>query len=225
MKPTKAYILTIDDPNSRKYAKTCSDSCDRVGLPWDYHEGFMGMSGQQAWKMTGIPIRFNRPDPMRANPAECCSAGHGAIWKRIAEGEDECAIVLEHDAIMLHYPDIDIPDNCIAVLGYKMPNISRYDYERAGPPKQLLDIRGHEGAHAYAITKNTARAMIKEIERKGLLGCVDNAYFLNSRRTQIPLKIVDPTPAIGWLRKSTIWKESANRNYQFIDSFKDNLRA
>jgi GR25 family glycosyltransferase involved in LPS biosynthesis len=183
------------------------------------------MSGQEAWKLTGIPINFKKPDPIRVNPAECCSAGHGAIWKRIAEGEDECAIVLEHDAIMLHNVDIDIPDNCIAVLGYKMPNITRYDHSRAGPPQRLLPIRGHEGAHAYAITKNTANTLIKEIETRGLLGCVDNAYFLLSRRTSVPLAIVDPTPAIGWLRESTIWKSSANRNYEFIPSFKGNLRS
>lgn len=225
MKPTKAYILTIETPVSREYAKTCADSCDRVGLPWEYHEGFKGMSGQEAWKLTGIPINFKKPDPIRVNPAECCSAGHGAIWKRIAEGEDECAVVLEHDAIMLHNVDIDIPDNCIAVLGYKMPNITRYDHSRAGPPQRLLPIRGHEGAHAYAITKNTAKTLIKEIETRGLLGCVDNAYFLLSRRTSVPLAIVDPTPAIGWLRESTIWKSSANRNYEFIPSFKGNLRS
>ena len=224
MKPTKAYILRIDTPVSKEYAKTCSDSCDRVGLKWEYHEGFMGMSGQEAWLRTGIKLSFRAPDRIRVNPAECCSAGHGAIWKKIAEGEDECAIVLEHDAIMLHNVDIDIPDDCIAVLGYKMPDIERYDHVKAGPPKKVVQIRGHEGAHAYAITKNTARKMIEEIEQKGLLGCVDNAYFLSSRRTSIPIAIVDPTPAIGWLRQSTIWHQSANRNYEFIDSFKSNLK-
>ena len=40
MIPTKAYILRIDTDISREYAKLCAESCDRVGLPWEYFEGY-----------------------------------------------------------------------------------------------------------------------------------------------------------------------------------------
>ena len=236
MKPAKAYILKINDALSEEYAKTCADSCDKVGLKWEYFQGYQNMTGRDAWDQTGIPMKFDRTRwPKRepvyiANPpagekAECCSAGHGSIWKKIAEGEDEAAIILEHDALMLQPVDIDIPDYCIVVLGYKVGRPEMYDHLSAGPPKELIAINGHEGAHAYAMTKKTAQFLIQEITEKGLLGCIDNAYFIRGqRRTAIPLAMASPTPAIGWLRKSTIWDASAHRNYEFIESFKQNYK-
>ena len=237
----KAYILTIDNPTSRDYAAVCAKSCDDVGLDWEYFEGFQNMRGVHAWAQTGIKLTKNEGKPFNwpkkvDNPpvlkstnapekAECCTAGHAAIWKKIAEGDDEVAVILEHDSIMLHPINIKIPDNRIVVLGYKTKDPKRYDHVKAGPPTGFKDIYGHEGAHAYAITKTTAQSMIKEIETKGRLGCVDNAYFIgHQRKTKIPLCIMDPTPAIGWLRKSTIWQTSADINYKFIDSFNKNYK-
>ncbi len=228
--PTKAYILKINTPISEEYAKTCSDSCDKIGLPWEYHQGYQNMTGKAAWCLTGIKMKFHEPvryipEPSPAQKANATSAGHGAIWKRIADGPDECVIVLEHDAIMLHPVCIDIPDHTIGVLGYKVPDPENYDAQTAGPSISLLDIDGHEGAHAYAITKKTAQYLVAEIEKHGVLGAVDNAYFIRGqRRTKIPLKLLDPISALGWLRKSTIWNHSASRNYNFISSFKKNYK-
>ena len=120
---------------------------------------------------------------------------------------------------------IDIPDNKIVVLGYKVQDPSRYDHVKAGPPTELIDITGHEGAHAYAITKNTAKFLIKEIEEKSIRSAIDNDYFIRGqRRTAVPLSIASPTPALGWLRESTIWSTSAARNYDFIPSFQENYK-
>ena len=53
----KAYILTHDHPTSREYAKTCSDSCDLVGLDWEYFEGWSHCTGRMAWCETGIKMK------------------------------------------------------------------------------------------------------------------------------------------------------------------------
>lgn len=227
---SKAYILKIDTPTSNEYAETCAKSCDKVGLPWTYFQGFQGMTGQAAWLKTGIKMKFTEPRGKDPNTdgerADCCSAGHGAIWKAIAEGPDEAAIILEHDAIMLQPMRVSIPEDTIVVLGYKLVNPARYDHATAGPARDLIKIDGHEGAHAYAITRETARKMIAEIEERGVLGCVDNAYFLkNQRNTKMKLMIANPTPAIGWLRKSTIWNKAAARNEPFIKSFRASLKS
>lgn len=230
MKPSKAYILKINDPVSEEYAKVCADSCDRVGLKWEYHQGYQNMTGKAGWCMSGIRMKFHEPvryiaNPTAAQKANACSAGHGAIWKRISEGPDDVAIVLEHDAIMVQPPDIDIPDGVIVVLGYKIPDPQNYNAVKAGPPTKLIPINGHEGAHAYAMTRKTAKFLVQEIEHKGVLGAVDNAYFIREqRRTALPLAIASPTPAIGWIRKSTIWNSSAHRNYEFISSFEENYK-
>ena len=123
---------------------------------------------------------------------------------------------------MYYKPNIQVPDNLIVALGYKIPDIENYRAwdARDNEPRELIPIRGHEGAHAYMITKLTAKRLVTEIERHGILGAVDNAYFiLNQRRTKVPLAIMSPTPAIGYIRESTIWSQSANRNYKFIDTF------
>lgn len=227
---SKAYILKINTSISEEYARICANSCDDVGLNWEYHQGFQNMTGRAGWCLTGIRMKFHEPvrylaDPSAAQKANACSAGHGAIWKRIADGQDEAAIILEHDAIMVQPPSIDIPENTIVVLGYKVSDPHNYNHYKAGPPQRLVDIDGHEGAHAYAMTRRTAQFLIREIETKGVLGAVDNAYFIRKqRRTQVPLKLADPTPALGWIRESTIWSESADRNYDFISSFKENYK-
>lgn len=239
---TKAFILRIDDSRSIEYANHCAKSCDDVGLDWEYFQGFQNMKGAYAWSRTGIrvtrsegqPRTFPKPtDPIPkvdklsvGEIAECCTAGHAAIWKKIADSDLDVGIVLEHDALMLHNIDtLTIPDGYIVVLGYKTSTPERYNHIKAGPPQNLIAINGHEGAHAYAMTKRTAQLLINEIETIGRLGCVDNAYFiLNQRKTQIPLAIANPTPAIGWLRESTIWGKSAERNYTFIPSFQENYK-
>lgn len=229
-KPTKAYILKIDTPISNEYAESCAKSCDAVGLKWEYIQGYQNMTGKAAWCKTGIKMKFDETyqyieDPKSRDKAECCSAGHALMWKKIAEGPDEATIILEHDSIMLQPINIDIPDNAIVVLGYKVKDPENYDHKTAGPPAELKSIKAHEGAHAYAITKRTAQIMIEEIESRGLLGCVDNAYFLKSRKTSVPIYIADPTPAVGWLRQSTIWGNSAARNYELIESFKKHYKT
>ena len=239
---TKAFILRIKDSRSEEYAKHASESCNKVGLEWEYFQGFQNMHAGYAWGRTGINITRSEgkerkfPSPTEHAPhidklpvghiAECCSAGHAAIWKKIADSDLDVGVVLEHDAIMLHNIDtVKIPDNRICVLGYKMTDPSRYDHVKAGPPQNYIGIGGHEGAHAYAMTRETARLLVGELETVGRLGCVDNAYFiLNQRRTQVPLVIINPTPAIGWLRESTIWGKSAQVNYKFIPSFQENYK-
>jgi len=219
----KAYILRIDTDLSREYAQVTADSCDTIGLPWEYHEGFYNMDPNDAWNSIGLSRHIKRNNWVPA--AQLCTAGHAAIWKKIRDNR-ETAIILEHDAVMLHDPrSVKIGHNRIVTLGYKLKDPTRYDHENAGPPRGIRQISGHEGAHAYAITHETAHSMLQEIEDHGVRSAVDNLYFLIQRAnfTKIPLGIMDPTPAIGWLRKSSIWQESAENNYAFVESFERNL--
>ena len=222
----KAYILRINTEISHKYAKITAETCDAIDLDWEYFDGWYDITGRAAWCQTGIKMKFYEPplvvDNMTpAQKANACSAGHGAIWKKIAEGDDEVGIVLEHDALMYYKPDIKVPDNYLIALGYKLSNYHDYRFlDAKNEPRELIHIDGHEGAHAYMMTKRTAQNLVYEIEEKGILGAVDNAYFIRGqRRTKIPLMIMSPTPAIGYLRESTIWSQSAHVNYEFIPSF------
>jgi GR25 family glycosyltransferase involved in LPS biosynthesis len=221
MKPSKAYILYHENETSKEYAKTCADSCERLGMEYEYFLGFSNIGANDAWNSIGLKRRIERRN--NSESAQLCSAGHAAIWKKIYDNK-ECAIVFEHDAILLHRIDINIPNQGIVVLGYKVKDPQKYDHERAGHPIKVELIKGHEGAHAYAITHETAKMMLDEIERDGVWSAVDNMFFLRGRRTKVPIFLMNPTPAIGWLRKSTIWKESSTRNYDFVPSFQANYK-
>lgn len=221
MKPSKAYILKTDNEKSVQYAAVCAESCDNNGVEWEYVNWFSEGKAKDAWASIGIPIKNFDGYKAQNEKAQFATSGHAFIWKKIRDS-NQAAYVFEHDAVLFYKADIDIPDNCIVTLGYKLQKIEQYDHAAAGPPQQIVDVngKGHEGAHAYAITPETARLLLKEIETLGVRGMIDNTHFLRTRKTSVPIKIMCPTPAIGWLRESTIWKHSAYKNYEFIDSFK-----
>jgi len=222
MKPAQAYILKTIDERSQKYASDVADSCREVGLPWEYVEWYQGKP-ELAWQNTGVP----KPTKVSGGAAaQCCYSGHIAIWKKIADS-GKAAIVLEHDGMMLWPVNVEIPENMIVVLGYKLEHPTNYDHRAAGPPFQIIDVKGggHEGSHAYAITPKTAEKLLEEIATMGCSGAIDNQYFLKSRRSKIPIKIMSPTPAIGWIRESTIQSRSSTKNYEFIPSFKEHLKS
>lgn len=219
MKPSKAYILYHDEKLSEQYAATCARSCETLDFEYEYFKGFSDIPANTAWNSIGLKRKIDRHNVV--NKAQLCSAGHAAIWKKIYDNK-ECAIVFEHDGMLLHKIDIDIPDEGIVVLGYKVTDPQNYNHEKAGPPKNINQIKGHEGAHAYAITHKTAGKLLDEIEQRGVITAVDNQFFLTQRRTNVPIFLMEPTPAIGWLRESTIWNKSSTRNYPFIESFAAN---
>lgn len=224
MKPQKAYIIRISDPISQQYARDAAASCERVGLPYEYFEGVENKSAYDAWTQCPFPVKMvgvYKSD--KVDKAACATVSHAMIWQKIAKSR-EVAVILEHDALMLQPVTIDIPDNMIVTLGYKTATPERYDHINAGPPNQIRSIEGHEGAHAYAIMWTTAQQMLDELNTKGVSLPIDNTFFLKMRRTNIPLGIADPTPAIGWIRQSTIWKQSSTLNYNFIPSFAKNYK-
>jgi hypothetical protein len=230
-KPEKAYILRIDTPVSKEYAQVAADSCDKVGLPWEYFEGinFKETGKNDFWSKvkrdTGIAFK-QLPSPKNAGGA--ATAGHIMIWNKIAKN-CETAIILEHDAIMLRNVEIDIPDNTMIMLGYKVKDIQNYKHENLKDVKQeILPRRYHGGAHAYAINAVTASQLIENVINRPQMGLIDNHFFISDkgRGSSIKMGIIDPTPAIGWLRESTIWGRSAVDNYgPILKSFKENYNS
>lgn len=222
MKPTKAYIIRIDNEKSIEYAKTCSDSCDKIGLQWEYFEGVnFSKVKNQIWKH--CKVKFQKT-PGIQGAAAAATASHFNLWKTIADN-DECAIILEHDALMLNPVDVDVPDNTLVVLGYKVFDPENYKVQSG---KQKLEKREkHGGAHAYAINPTTAKRLVKFLMTCQNVRNIDNQFFLtNNQRDKIAMSIVDPIPAIGWLRDSTIWKKSAVDNYgPILNSFKNNYKS
>jgi len=223
MIPTKAYILRINNPVSIEYAEQCAESCDRVGLAWEYFQGYQDITPQELWSnfpIPGILVNFNMN-----SAAACATASHFLIWKKIVENQ-ECAVILEHDSLMLHPINIKIPDNLIVSLGYKFVDYKKYDYQSAGIPNKIVNIRRFSGAHAYTITYKTAEILLKEIKDQGVHRAIDNFYFMRINQPEdtescVPLSIMMPTPAICWIRQSTIWNfDPSTLNYDVLKDFR-----
>lgn len=224
-KATKAYIIRLsNNPKSVEYAKHTADSCDKLGINWEYFEGYDHLSISELVIKSGLKVWDYSLD--MSDGAASASFSHFKLWEKIKNNK-EVAIVLEHDALMLHTLDLDVPDNTILNLGYKVSNYQAYDFNKAGTPKNIVNIDRHAGAHAYAITYKTAEFLLKEIEKIGFHYSIDAAYFLPPRQiaaSSIKLTITDPVCAIAWLRKSTIDDVSSNFNFKMINSFSSNFR-
>ena len=224
-KPTKAYIIRLSkNQKSVEYAKQTANSCDVLGINWEYFEGYDHLSVADLIKTSGLKVWSYTFD--MSDGGASASFSHFKLWEKIRDNK-ETAIILEHDALMLHNLDLEIPDNTIVNLGYKVSKYQSYDYKKAGSPKEIISIPRHAGAHAYAITYNTADFLLKELEKIGFYYTIDAAYFLPPRNlaaSSINMAITNPVCAVGWLRDSTIDSKSSNFNFEMIDSFIKNFK-
>jgi len=227
MKVNKTYIIYIDTPISKEYAAETAKSCDKLGIEYEIFKGYKPRNEHELWSnfvnTAGIPIKQYK---RMAIGAAGCTASHAHLWKKIADNK-ECAVILEHDAMMLHPVTIDIPDDKIVSLGYKYQAWDKYDYEKAGPPKRIVDVKHSPGSHAYAITHVMAQNLVDDLISEGITEAIDNRHFMHTRTnfTKRKIGIIDPIAGIGWLRKSTIqgWSATHNNIEEMLESFKENF--
>jgi hypothetical protein len=227
MKPTKAYILHIDSKISKEYAQTAAASCQAIDLPFELFRGYQeadikDLNLEKIFKN----VKFTKP-PQFKGKAGAATLGHFLLWDKIVTNK-ECAIILEHDALMLRKVEIDIPDKVLVALGYKVYDPPSYNHKEVAKQEQRLHGRKkHGGAHAYTMNHNTAHMLLQGMSGGGNLGYIDNSFFLGDRnRKKVGLQIIDPICSLGWLRESTIWKDSAVDNHRpILDSFTNNYKS
>jgi GR25 family glycosyltransferase involved in LPS biosynthesis len=230
-KPNKAIIIYNENEISKKYLKTAADSCSALGIHSLHFKGYENQTTNDLEKEFGFKFGSDK-FPMN-NAVGCCSASHFRVWEYIAT-QHEPYIILEHDALLLHRVDLEIPNDTIVALGYKTHDPSKYDHVKAGSPNKILNINRHSGSHAYVITPNTAKKLLEELKIVGAERAIDNYYFMRKNdpddtESSIKLALVNPIAALAWVRKSTIW-EHVNpitsgydiTNYDLIESFLTN---
>jgi glycosyltransferase involved in cell wall biosynthesis len=228
--PTYAYVIrTPGDQLSAEYANIAEKSARSVGLipyAWNgYNKS--NFTIETLSEKTGF--KFGNMDI----GAACASASHFNLWRHIASlPVNDPIVILEHDALMLHPIKDLLSDNYVSsiiALGYKLTDPNQYNHEAAGAPREIIPCNRHSGAHAYMITPNTARQLLKELIEKGAERAIDNFYFMRCNEpgdteSDVPLSLMVPTPAVGWLRKSTIWDAPSTLNYDEHESFRSHLR-
>jgi hypothetical protein len=218
--PKQAVVIrTYDDALSASYADVAEQSCRNVGLEVVRWNGFNKNHHTIESLSNALGIKFGQMNL----GAACASASHYGAWQYIASlTTNDPVVVLEHDALMLHSIKAANPvfwGDSIMALGYKVDDPTKYDYNAAGAPNQIVSRVRHSGAHAYMITPDTAKALLRELAKRGSPGAIDNLYFMREFESDIPLSIMIPTPAIAWLRKSTIWDTPSSLNYDVHESF------
>ena len=227
MKVSKYYIIYIENKISKEYVGHTQESCRKLGLKYELFKGYMPNSQKDLWRnfknTAGIEVKNYKH---MAKGAAGCTTSHAHLWKKIYDNR-ECAVILEHDAMMLWPMTIDIPDGKIVSLGHKYRNWDKYDYQTAGPPQTHYDVSCAPGSHAYAITWKTAEKLVQDIEKEGITEAIDNRHFMHTRKnwTEVPIAMTDPIAAMGWLRESTIQSYSATHNHvpEMAKSFTDNF--
>lgn len=229
MFPKKIYIITTkNDDTSKKYYEFCHKTCNEKSiLPIEVIEWTDDI--EEAWdKIKKIKIKdhgkFLKYNGERNTKAECVTLCHFYLWNKIIKN-NECAVIFEHDAVLLKDPVLlDVPNNIIVGLGYKTDKPDLYEDENISFPQEIVFVKQILGAHAYAINSYTAKKLLDDIINNGVRGWIDCTHFQGGSPLEgVMLGMASPPPAIGWVRDSTIWLEATKRNGKMIRSFIDNL--
>lgn len=212
--PTKAYIIrNSENQHSIEYSLSAAESCQKIGLPYEFVEGFYYKTPDELWFNSDIVTDYRRE---MIKPDASCNASHFKVWEKIRDNR-ETAVILEHDGIMLQPIDIPIPDDKIVVLGYKASDPSSYDHIKAGKPKHIRDIERHFGCHAYAMTHKTAEFLLDELKNEmRMTTSVDSTYFIrfkhNSNVPSVSIRDLKDSKSVSNVKKIYILRDAADKN-------------
>lgn len=166
----KAYIIKIKGhENSEIMAKRCSDSCDKVGMPYEYWDAYDGTGDQII-----LPEHHNIIMDMikitnhhLTKPEICCCLSHISLWAKCIL-QDQPLVILEHDAVMVApYIRHEI-FNSIAYLGC-LEQANGWAMHFTPPhgtdgPNNHFILR----THAYAIDPHVAKNMMSHVIKYGI---------------------------------------------------------
>ena len=208
----KALIIRrVSIPTSMEYAQYCADSCKEFGLDFEYIDGIENVSRENAYSSVGVEA-----DPSLKNSQghDCCTASHIKAWRRIIELDSAC-LIFEHDSVLKgSISGINIDDASVVILGHRIVDHNLYTPET--PFQELLEVDKAIGTHAYAITPNTASALVADFEVNKVRHNLDH-YLMFYKHSGLPLFVVEPPQAVCWPRMAS--RESTPDNlFDFIGS-------
>ncbi len=171
-----AYIIRVKGhKKSEELAKRCSDSCDKVSMPWKYWDGY------DATGSTIIPpkdespimdlIRLSDHYLMKGEVAN--SLNHIRLWAKCAS-DDKPLVVLEHDAVMVKPYRKHTLFNSICYLG-------SHEQAKKGWGLYNTPPHGSDGnnfhfilrTHAYSIDPAVAKNLLGHVIKHGITGPSD----------------------------------------------------
>lgn len=213
------------------FAKNCADSCEEYNLPYEYIKAVEFLPCDEAFKSVGA---FKLKSYKNTMGNCCCHSSMIKCWRRIIELDKPC-IIFEHDAIVRgEVRTIEIPDMAVVTFGFRVRQ--KDEYTPIGPPEKLLKLNRSVGCHAYALTPETAKWLVDDVETNGVSVGVDR-WLMMQTASGLPLYACEPPQAVCWARGSTSnltkeqkdqeWKgnvNSATKNYDLTPMWKKGLK-
>lgn len=173
---SKAYIIRVEGhEGSEQKAQRCSDSCTKVGMPWEYWDAYNGLSDSiiPPDHHDGFMNMVKITDHYMTRGEVACALSHISLWQKCVL-EDKPLVVLEHDSIMIQPYVKHSVYNSICYLG---------GHEQVKHGWQVLPTPPHasEGhnyhficrAHAYAIDPAVAKNLLAHVLKFGICSPLD----------------------------------------------------
>jgi GR25 family glycosyltransferase involved in LPS biosynthesis len=173
---SKAYIIRVKGhEDGENKAQRCADSCDLVGMPWEYWDAYNGLSEAivPPEHHGGVMGMIKVTDHYLTRGELACALSHISLWQKCAI-EDQPLVILEHDSIMVQPYMHHAVYNSICYLG---------GHEQAKQGWQVLPTPPHasEGpnyhficrAHAYAIDPAVAKNLLAHVLKFGVCAPLD----------------------------------------------------
>jgi GR25 family glycosyltransferase involved in LPS biosynthesis/predicted O-methyltransferase YrrM len=215
----KTYILHINEELSIEYAEDCRNSCKEFGIEAELFLGIRGATNRELTRKTGYNIRT-----FEYSSEYCATVGHINIWKKIAES-GETGVVLEHDVVVKgDYTKLVVNDGEILFLGPRLYNRNDYQF----PANETVDYHNidfYNGAHAYIITANTAKAMVDYVEQIKMIEMPVDGLLGLKNKFNLVMKAVDPVFALAEIgdRNSFNFDKPDDTNRYYFEKFLANI--
>ena len=173
---SKAYIIRVDGyEESEQRAKRCSDSCDLVGMPWEYWDAYNGISGELTPPAHhgGVMEMIKVTDHSLTRGELACALSHISLWQKCVL-EDQPLVILEHDSVMLQPYTSHAVFNSICFLGIN-EQVNQGWGVYPTPPHASEGPNYHFmcRAHAYAIDPAVAKNMLAHVLKFGICAPLD----------------------------------------------------
>lgn len=181
-----AYIIRLSNhPISVNLSNRCKISCEAVGMPWKFWEGFDGTDDvnvippdhlKDKDQFNWIKVHDNKITTSQI----ACVLSHFSLWCHCIT-IDKPIVILEHDAIMLQKLDFFPFYNMIQYLG----SVEQFN----GAPQYITPPHGSAfekklkficRAHAYAIDPQVSKNLITRFIQNGITNISTADIFMRA---------------------------------------------
>ena len=176
VKVSGAYIIRLKGHElSESLAKRCADSCDKVGMKYQYWDAFDGTKDgiHPPENLNPFMKMVKIADHFLTRSEVACALSHISLWAKCVE-DDVPLVVLEHDAIMLApYREHNVY-NSISYLGCNEQVKQNWNVLPT-PPHGSMGTNYHFicRAHAYSIDPAVAKNMLAHVLKYGINSSLD----------------------------------------------------